>query len=60
LHKKILTEEDFSLQDFEKSLILRALEETNWNKYQAAKKLKINRSTLYGKMRRYGLIRVEN
>jgi DNA-binding NtrC family response regulator len=44
-----------TLQDFEKDLILKTLKETNWNKHKAAKKLKINRSTLYGKMRRYGL-----
>ncbi len=44
-----------SLQDFEKELILKTLKEVNWNKHKAAKRLKINRSTLYGKMRRYGL-----
>jgi len=44
-----------SLQEFEKSLILKTLKENNWNKHQTAKKLKINRSTLYGKMRRYGI-----
>jgi transcriptional regulator with PAS, ATPase and Fis domain len=47
-----------SLQDHEKNLIMKTLEETNWNKHQTAKRLKINRSTLYGKMKRYGLIRV--
>jgi DNA-binding NtrC family response regulator len=46
-----------SLQDFEKNLILRTLEETDWNKHQTAKRLRINRSTLYGKMKRYGLVR---
>ena len=46
-----------SLKDFERSLILKTLEETHWNKHQTAKKLKINRSSLYGKMRRYGLTR---
>lgn len=56
LHQKPLTAQDLvSFQDFEKSLILKTLEETNWNKNQAAKRLKINRSTLYGKIRRYGL-----
>jgi DNA-binding NtrC family response regulator len=44
-----------SLKDYEKNLILRTLKENNWNKHQTAKKLKINRSTLYGKMRRYGI-----
>lgn len=44
-----------SLRDFERSLILKTLEETHWNKHRAAKLLKINRSSLYGKMKRYGL-----
>jgi len=46
----------FSLKDTEKSLILKVLEETKGNKYQAAKKLGITRSTLYGKMRRHGIM----
>ena len=46
-----------SLRDFERSLILKTLEETHWNKHRAAKLLKINRSSLYGKMKRYGLAR---
>ncbi|NWF93414.1 MAG: sigma-54-dependent Fis family transcriptional regulator [Syntrophaceae bacterium] len=49
-----------SLEDHEKNLIMKTLEETNWNKHRAAKRLKINRSTLYGKMKRYGLSRVLN
>ena len=44
-----------TLKDFERDLILKTLEETNWNKYQTAKRLKINRTSLYGKIRRYGL-----
>lgn len=44
-----------TLQDYEKDLILKTLKELNWNKHKVAKKLKINRSTLYGKMKRYGL-----
>jgi DNA-binding NtrC family response regulator len=58
LQKPLPTEKLVSLQDYEKSLILKTLEETNWNKHQTAKMLKINRSTLYGKMKRYGLFRV--
>ena len=57
LQKPISGQKLVSLQDYEKSIILKTLEETNWNKHQTAKNLKINRSTLYGKMRRYGLIR---
>ena len=49
-----------SLQDYEKNLILKTLEETHWNKHQAAKRLNINRSTLYGKIKRYGLERAQN
>jgi transcriptional regulator with PAS, ATPase and Fis domain len=57
LEKPLPTGELVSLQDYEKSLILKTLEKTNWNKHQTAKRLKINRSTLYGKMKRYGLVR---
>lgn len=49
------TEEICSLEEYEKTFILKTLEETNWNKHQTAKRLKINRSTLYGKIKRYGL-----
>ena len=55
LQKPLQGEHLVTLHDFEKDLILKTLKETNWNKHKAAKKLKINRSTLYGKMRRYGL-----
>jgi len=44
-----------SLQDSEKSLILRVLKETQGNKYRAAKILGITRSTLYGKLRKHGI-----
>jgi DNA-binding NtrC family response regulator len=49
------TQEFATLQDYEKNLILKVLEETNWNKHKTSKRLNINRSTLYGKMKRYGL-----
>ncbi|MBM4308580.1 MAG: sigma-54-dependent Fis family transcriptional regulator [Deltaproteobacteria bacterium] len=55
LQKPLQGEHLVTLHDFEKDLILKTLKETNWNKHKASKKLKINRSTLYGKMRRYGL-----
>jgi DNA-binding NtrC family response regulator len=55
LQKLSVPQEFTTLQDYEKDLILRTLEETNWNKHKAAKRLNINRSTLYGKMKRYGL-----
>jgi transcriptional regulator with PAS, ATPase and Fis domain len=55
LQKPLPNQQLFSLKDHERDLILKALEETKWNKHQASKKLKITRSTLYGKMKRYGL-----
>jgi len=45
-----------SLKDTEKKLILKVLEETEGNKYQAAKRLGITRSTLYGKLRKHGIM----
>jgi DNA-binding NtrC family response regulator len=55
LQKPLPAQQLVSLQDYERSLILRTLKETSWNKHQTSKRLKINRSTLYGKMKRYGL-----
>jgi DNA-binding NtrC family response regulator len=55
LQKPLAVQELTTLQDYEKNLILRTLQQTNWNKHKAAKRLNINRSTLYGKMKRYGL-----
>jgi transcriptional regulator of acetoin/glycerol metabolism len=57
LQQSLSAQQLISLQDHEKHLIMKTLEETNWNKHQIAKRLKINRSTLYGKMKRYGLNR---
>ena len=45
-----------SLKDTEKNLILKVLRETGGNKYQAAKILGITRSTLYGKLRKHGIM----
>ena len=59
LLKPLPRQEFATLQDYEKNLILRTLQETNWNKHKAAKRLNINRSTLYGKMKKYGLKRVQ-
>jgi DNA-binding NtrC family response regulator len=39
----------------EKKLIMQALEANNWNRQETAKTLQINRTTLYKKMKRYGL-----
>jgi DNA-binding NtrC family response regulator len=55
LQKPLSNQDLVSLKDHERDLILKTLEETNWNKHQASKKLKITRSTLYGKMKKYEL-----
>ncbi len=44
-----------SLADHERFLIKKVLEECNWNKHEAARRLNISRSTLYSKIKRYGL-----
>jgi transcriptional regulator with PAS, ATPase and Fis domain len=60
LQRPLPQQEFTTLHDYEKNLILKALQETNWNKHKAAKRLNINRSTLYGKMKRYGLEKEQN
>ncbi|TMU55402.1 sigma-54-dependent transcriptional regulator [Flagellimonas algicola] len=57
LHASNHSDEDqeFSKQKFEKELILRALKQTNFNKSEAAKLLKMTRKTLYNKIKRYQL-----
>ncbi|MFA5145928.1 MAG: sigma-54 dependent transcriptional regulator [Candidatus Omnitrophota bacterium] len=45
-----------ALKDPEKVYILKVLEETGWNKKRAAKKLGVNRTTLYNKLKKYNLI----
>ncbi len=44
-----------SLAENERRLIVGVLQESNWNKHEAARRLKISRSTLYSKIRRYSL-----
>jgi PAS domain S-box-containing protein len=44
-----------TLAESERSLILRVLADANWNKHDAARRLQVSRSTLYSKIRRYGL-----
>ncbi len=45
------------LADYEKKLIRRALDETEWNRTRTARLLGINRRQLFSKMKRYGLDR---
>jgi len=53
--KDILEQEIFSLDDVEKVVIARALQKTRWNKQETSKLLGIGRTTLYEKIRKYGL-----
>jgi len=46
---------EISLGEMERRIILRALEESSWNKHETARRLQVSRSTLYSKIRRYGL-----
>jgi transcriptional regulator with PAS, ATPase and Fis domain len=60
LQGPISTKEFITLQDYERDIILKTLKDTNWNKHKTSKRLNINRSTLYGKMKRYGLEKEQN
>ena len=44
-----------ALAEPEKNLIRIALEANNWNRQETAKALQINRTTLFKKMKQYGL-----
>jgi PAS domain S-box-containing protein len=50
------TEGQPSMQAFEKQLIKGTLEKHNWNKLLTARELGLHRSTLWRKMKKYGLI----
>ena len=62
--KPALPEDGLKLADaveaFENSLIVQALERTDWNKNQAAKLLKMNRTTLVEKLKKRGLLTRED
>jgi DNA-binding NtrC family response regulator len=45
-----------ALEEPERQYILRALEQLNWNRQETARVLDINRTTLYKKMKKYGLL----
>lgn len=47
------------VDDFENKLILQALERTGWNRNQAAKLLRLNRTTLVEKIKKKGLMERE-
>jgi transcriptional regulator of acetoin/glycerol metabolism len=44
-----------ALEGPEKAILLAALKANHWNRQLTAEKLDINRTTLYKKMKRYGL-----
>ncbi|MEK7776433.1 MAG: helix-turn-helix domain-containing protein, partial [Planctomycetota bacterium] len=48
-------QEERSLANIEKQYIQKVLKETSWRRTEAAKILGINRTTLYNKIREYGL-----
>jgi two-component system response regulator HydG len=45
-----------ALEEPEKCLIIQALQALNWNRKETARALDINRTTLYKKMKKYGLL----
>jgi two-component system NtrC family response regulator len=53
--KDILEQEIYSLNEVEKVVIAMALQKTRWNKQETSKLLGIGRTTLYEKIRKYGL-----
>ena len=55
LRESATTSVSTSLAENERHLILRVLQESNGNKHDAAKRLQESRSTLYSKIRRFGL-----
>lgn len=55
LEKTIVTSSAESLDDFEKAFILQILNKYSWNISRTAKALKVDRVTLYHKIKKYGL-----
>lgn len=53
--KNILEQEIYALDEVEKVVIAMALQKTRWNKQETSKLLGIGRTTLYDKIRKYGL-----
>jgi two-component system response regulator HydG len=45
-----------ALEEPEKRIIIQALQALNWNRQETARALDINRTTLYKKMKKYGLL----
>ncbi len=48
-----------ALEEPEKQIIIQTLRALNWNRQDTARVLDINRTTLYKKMKKYGLLMEE-
>jgi DNA-binding NtrC family response regulator len=55
LEKSMVISSAESLDEFEKSFILQILTKYSWNISRTAKALKVDRVTLYNKIKKYGL-----
>jgi len=55
LEKDIISNPTESLEDYEKKYILKVLNKHNWNISRSAKTLKVDRVTLYNKIKKFGL-----
>ena len=55
LEETLTGADNISLKDLEKQYIKKVLEDTSWNKLQASQILKIDRKTLYKKIKEYNL-----
>ncbi len=53
--QKVSPEESLTLEDVERRHIHRVVEDSQWNLSRAARILRIDRTTLYNKLKRYGL-----
>ncbi|MBW7956420.1 MAG: sigma-54-dependent Fis family transcriptional regulator [Deltaproteobacteria bacterium] len=54
VNKPAVTYED-AMKAFEKEYLIKVLQETNWNRTEASKKMGLHRNTLLNKMREHGL-----
>ncbi|HAQ64782.1 MAG TPA: Fis family transcriptional regulator [Bacteroidales bacterium] len=54
-NKELIDSDVESLEDFEKAFVLQILNKYNWNISRTAQALKVDRVTLYNKIKKYGL-----
>jgi len=55
LEKDIIADSNDSLSELEKKYVLQTLNKYNWNISRSAKALKVDRVTLYNKIKKYQL-----